>query len=155
MITTAHINELISEKLAEKECFVVELDVRTGNNILLEIDSPKGISIQDCVDLSRAIEHNLDREIEDFELHVSSAGLDKPFRVREQYIKNIGKEVKVITKDSEKIKGILKEVGEEEITVEYSYKERIEGKKKKQTIIKQEKIPFDNIKETTIIISFK
>jgi len=155
MITTTRINDLISEKLAEKGCFVVELDVRAGNNILLEVDSLKGVSIQDCVDLSKTIEHNLDREEEDFELHVSSAGLDKPFRVKEQYIKNIGKEVKVITNDNEKIKGELKEVGEQDITVEFSYKERIEGRKKKQTIVKQEKIPFDNIKETTIIISFK
>ena len=155
MITTEHINNLISEKLTEKECFIVELDVRAGNNILLEVDSLKGVSIQDCVDLSKAIEHNLDREEEDFELNVSSAGLDKPFRVKEQYIKNIGKEVKVITNDNEKIKGELKEVGEKEIIVEFSYKEKIEGKKKKEKTVKQEKIPFDNIKETTIIISFK
>ncbi|MCO6499165.1 MAG: ribosome assembly cofactor RimP [Vicingus serpentipes] len=155
MITTDHIKNLISEKLTEKECFVVALDVRSGNNILLEVDSLKGVSIQDCVDLSKTIEHNLDREEEDFELHVSSAGLDKPFRVKEQYIKNIGKEVKVITNDNEKIKGELKEVGEEEITVEFSYKEKMEGRKKKEKIVKQKKIPFDNIKETTIIISFK
>jgi len=155
MITTEHINSLISERLVEKECFVVELDIKTGNNILLEVDSFKGVSIQDCVDLSKIIEHSLNREEEDFELQVSSAGLDKPFRVKEQYIKNLGKEVKVITSKGEKIKGKLKEVGEQGITIEYTCKEKIAGKKKKEIIVKQEKIPFEKIKETTIIISFK
>jgi ribosome maturation factor RimP len=155
MITTEQINNLITDKLNEKECFVVELEIREGNNILLEVDSLKGVSIQDCIDLSRAIEHNLDREEEDFELHVSSAGLDKPLRVKEQYVKNIGRKVKVVTIEGSKIEGELKEVEEEAIVVEYSYKERIEGKKKKQKITKQEKILFNNIKETTIIISFK
>jgi ribosome maturation factor RimP len=155
MITTERIGTLIKETLTEKNCFVVELDVREGNDILLEIDSVESVSIQDCIDLSKAIEHNLDREEEDFELNVSSAGLDRPFRVREQYEKNIGKDVKVVPVEGEVIKGELKEVNDEEIVLEYSYKERIEGRKKKQTIVKQEKITFNNIKETTIIISFK
>ena len=155
MITKEQVQDLIKDKLKEKNCFVVELDVRPGNNILLEVDSLTGFSIQDCVDFSRAVEHNLDREVEDFELHVSSPGLDKPFRVKEQYIKNIGREVKVITNADEKIKGELIAVNDKEIELEYSYKERIEGKKKKQTITEQRKIDFNNIKETTLIISFK
>jgi len=155
MITIDQINSLVSEKLAKKECFVVELEIGKENNILLEVDSLKGVSVQDCIDLSRAIEHNLDREVEDFELQVSSAGLDKPLRVKEQYVKNIGRKVKIKKIEGKEIKGELKEVGEDEIKVEYSYKERVEGKKKKQTITKQEVIPFENIKETTIIISFK
>ena len=126
-----------------------------GNNINIEIDGPDGVTIKDCVDFSRQVEHNLDREEEDFELHVSSPGLDKPFRVFEQYIKNIGREVKVVTNADQSIKGTLVDVGEEQIVVEYSFKRRIEGKKKKETITEQEKIPFSNIKETTIIISFK
>jgi ribosome maturation factor RimP len=154
MITVEKVQELIQDKLDEKDCFVVELDVRGGNNILLEIDSLNGFTIQDCVDFSRAVEHNLDREIEDFELHVSSPGLDKPFRVRDQYLKNIGRDVKVLRDEGEKVKGELKEVNDEGIVVEYSYKERIEGRKKKQTIVKEEEIKFDNIKETTLIISF-
>ncbi len=155
MITAEQVKDLIKDKLEEKNCFVVELEVRSGNNILLEVDSMDGFTIQDCVDFSRAVEHNLDREIEDFELHVSSPGLDKPFRVKEQYLKNIGREVKVITQEEGKIKGELKSVNDEGIEVEYSYKERIEGRKKKQTIVEQKKIDFNNIKETTLIISFK
>lgn len=155
MITTEQVKDLIKDKLEEKKCFVVELEVRPGNNILLEVDSMDGFTIQDCVDFSRAVEHNLDREIEDFELHVSSPGLDKPFRVKEQYLKNVGREIMVKTIDEGKIKGELKAVDDEGIEVEYSYKERIEDRKKKQTITEQKKIDFNNIKETTLIISFK
>lgn len=154
MITEKQVLDLIKDKLVEKNCFVVELEVRPGNNILLEIDGMDGFTIEDCMEFSRAVEHNLDREVEDFELHVSSPGLDKPFRVIEQYEKNLGREVKVIKNDDKKVKGTLKKVNKDKIEVEYSYKERIEGKKKKQTIVEQELIELDNIKETTLIISF-
>lgn len=155
MITKEQVQDLIKEKLKEKNCFVVELEVRGGSNILLEIDNYKGLTVEDCVSFSRAIEHNLDRENEDFELNVSSPGLDKPLRVKEQYIKNIGRNVKVVQLDGESCIGKLINVEKDEITVEYLCKEIVEGKKKKQIIIKQEIINFNNIKETTIIISFK
>jgi ribosome maturation factor RimP len=155
MITTTQILALIDEKLQEKKFFVVHLDVKPGNNIQLEIDGPEGFTIKDCVDFSRQIEHNLDREAEDFELHVSSPGLDKPFRVIEQYQKYKGKEVRVVQNNGEVVEGVLEVVNENEIQITYSFKQKIEGKKKKETIVKEEIIPFTNIKETTIIISFK
>lgn len=155
MITTTQILELIDEKLQEKKFFVVHLDVKPGNNIQLEIDGPEGFTIKDCVDFSRQIEHNLDREAEDFELHVSSPGLDKPFRVIEQYQKYKGREVRVVQNNGEVVEGVLEVVNENEIQITYSFKQKIEGKKKKETIVKEEIIPFTNIKETTIIISFK
>ncbi len=155
MITKEQVQDLIKEKLKEKNCFVVELEVRGGSNILLEIDNYKGLTVEDCVSFSRAIEHNLDRENEDFELNVSSPGLDKPLRVKEQYIKNIGRNVKVVQLDGESCIGKLINVEKDEITVEYLCKEIVEGKKKKQILTKQEIINFNNIKETTIIISFK
>ncbi len=155
MITTEQIREVIDEALKEKECFLVDLNVREGNNILLEIDSLDGLSISDCVAFSKEINKSFDREEEDFELLVSSPGLDKPFKVREQYLKNIGREVKVVRVEGDVVKGVLKEVDGDEVVVEFSYKQRIEGRKKKETIVKQERITFNNIKETTIIISFK
>lgn len=154
MISKAKIQGLIKGELEQKKCFVVGLEVASGNNIQLEIDSDKGVTIKDCVDFSRAVEHNLDREVEDFELHVSSPGLDKPFKVKEQYYKNVGRDVKVLTMDGREVKGELKDVMDENIEVEYSVKEKIEGRKKKQIIIKKEVLSFDNIKETTIVISF-
>ncbi len=154
MITVEQVRDLIQDKLEEKDCFVVELVVKEGNNIHLEVDGPKGFSIKDCVDFNKAIENKLDREVEDFELHVSSPGLNKPLRVIEQYYKNIGRELKVVTNDKT-FEGLLKEVDEQGIFIEHTYKEKVAGKKKKEIIVKQEKILFDTIKETTIIISFK
>jgi len=155
MITNAQIQELIADRLVEKNCFIVCLDVKPGNNIQLELDSPNGLSISDCIDFSRQIEHNLDREAEDFELHVSSPGLDKPLRVFQQYQKNIGRDIKVVLLDDKKVEGKLEEVNESEVKLTYTVTEKIEGKKKKLKKIVEEIIPFTNIKETTIIISFK
>jgi len=155
MITNIQIQELISEKLQDHNCFVVHLDVKPGNNIQLEIDSPSGVSIKDCIEFSRQIEHNLDRETEDFELHVSSPGLDKPLRVFQQYQKNIGRELHVVLNNDQIIEGLLKEVNENEILLTFTVVEKIEGKKKKIKTEKEELIPFTNIKESTIIISFK
>ncbi|MGE0561657.1 MAG: ribosome assembly cofactor RimP [Flavobacteriales bacterium] len=155
MITNTQIQELIAERLVEKNCFVVSLDVKPGNNIQLELDSPSGLSISDCIDFSRQIEHNLDREVEDFELHVSSPGLDKPLRVFQQYLKNIGRDLKVVLLDDKKIEGKLEDVNENEIKLTYTVVEKVEGKKKKNKKIIEEIIPFTNIKESTIIISFK
>ena len=96
MITKEQVQELIKDKLEETNCFVVELEIGEGNSISLEIDSLDGITVQDCMSFSRAVEQNLDREVEDFALQVSSPGLDKPFRVKEQYQKNIGRNVKIV-----------------------------------------------------------
>ncbi len=105
MITKEQILNLIEDKLNERGLFLVDLEIAPGNQIHLEIDGPNGVTIKDCVDFSRQVEHNLDREAEDFELNVSSPGLDKPFRVFQQYQKNVGREVKVITNEDKTIKG--------------------------------------------------
>ncbi len=155
MVSKEQILNLIEEKLNDEKLFLVDMEILPGNVINVELDGFDGITIKECVDFSRQIESNLDREEEDFELHVSSPGLDKPFRVLQQYMKNIGREVKVVPNEGKVVKGTLIEVDEEQIAIEYSFKQKIEGKKKKETITEQQKIPFTNIKETTIIISFK
>ena len=152
MITKEQVHNLIEDRLEESNCFVVDLEIKEGNAISLEIDSMDGITVQDCMSFSRAVEHNLDREVEDFALQVSSPGLDKPFRVREQYYKNIGRKVKVVPVEGTVVKGELKEVNEDEIIVEYSYKERIEGRKKKETIIKQTAISNQKEWKTTTAV---
>lgn len=136
--------------------FIVDISISATNVIHLELDKAEGyVSINECMSVSRNIEHNLDRESEDFELHVSSAGLDKPFRVLAQYTKNIGREVKVVTTDGKKMEGTLSAANEKEITLETSRKEKIEGKKKKELIVEQHVFPMNQIKETKIVISFK
>lgn len=122
----------------------------------MELDKYEGnVSVDDCIRVSRNVEHNLDRDEQDFELHVSSAGLDKGLRVFAQYKKNIGRDVKVKRKEGGKIEGTLIDATEEQIVIQNSRKERIEGKKKKQTIVEDHIIPMSNVLETKIVISFK
>lgn len=157
MISKSKILELAEERIAERDptLYVVEINVSKGNNILVEIDKEVGaVSIEDCISVSRNIEHNLDREEEDFALEVSSAGLDQPLRVVKQYVKNIGQEVKVKTLEKGSFQGIIKSADEEGIVLETKEKRRIEGRKKKETVIEELPIKYNEIKETKIIISF-
>jgi ribosome maturation factor RimP len=158
MISKKRVLELAGDRMNELNCglFVVDLSISSTNVIHLELDKLTGnVSINDCMSVSRNIEHNLDRESEDFELHVSSAGLDKPLRVFAQYNKNIGREVNVVTNDSKKHRGLLVSASEKELILEICRNEKIEGKKKKEHIVEQQVIPMNQIKETKIVISFK
>jgi len=158
MISKKKVLELIDERIAELDncLFVVELNISSSNVIHVEIDKYEGfVSVDDCIRVSRNVEHNLDREEQDFELHVSSAGLDKGLRVFPQYRKNVGRDVKVQLQAGGSLEGELVEATEEKITVRTSRKERIEGRKKKETIIEDHELTMDQIKETKIIISFK
>lgn len=158
MISKSKVLELIDERIAElgNGLFVVELTISSNNVIQVELDKHEGnVSINDCMSVSRNVEHNLDREAEDFELQVSSAGLDKPFRVLAQYTKNIGRTVKVVLQNGNKIEGELKAANEKEIVVENSRTEKIKGKKKKELIVEQHVLPMEQIKDTKIVISFK
>lgn len=158
MISKERVRKLAQERIDELDSglFIVEIRISPSSSIQLELDKEEGyVSIDECVSVSRNIEHNLDREKQDFELHVSSAGLDKPLRVIEQYRKNLGKEVVVLRHDGEKMKGKMLEVTDKEIVLENTRKERVEGKKKKVEIIEQVTWPMSEIKETKIVISFK
>jgi ribosome maturation factor RimP len=136
--------------------FIVDISITSSMVISLEIDKTSGsVAIDDCVSVSRNVEHNLDREEVDFELHVSSAGLDKPLRVLAQYIKNVGREVEMVMSNGTKKQGVLLAATEETVTVETTRQEKLEGKKKKETIVEAETIPMSEIKETKIVISFK
>lgn len=146
-------NERIDE--LDKGLYIVDVKISTTNQIDVELDAEQGsISIEDCMSVSRNIEHNLDREVCDFSLQVSSPGLDKPFKVFKQYVKNIGRAVKVKTEEG-KFEGLLKAANEKFIVLETERKERLEGKKKKIKIIEDVEIPFSDIVETKVVISFK
>jgi len=157
MISKSRILELAEERIAERDSaiYVVEITVSTSNNISVEIDRESGsVTIEDCISVSRNIEHNLDREVEDFALEVSSAGLDQPLRVVKQYIKNIGREVKVKTFDKGSVEGIIKAADEAVIILETKAKHRVEGRKKKEWVINELPFKYNEIKETKLIISF-
>jgi ribosome maturation factor RimP len=157
MISKTKVLELIDERFAELDngLFLVDLSISKTNQINIEIDKHVGgVSVKDCMAVSRNVEHNLDREEADFELHVSSAGIDRPLRVLAQYIKNIGRSVEVLMNDGTLLEGVLKAATETEIEIETSRIEKIEGKKKKETIVEQLVLPLNKIKETKIVITF-
>lgn len=158
MIAKQKVTQLVEERMAELNngLFIVELKINANNVINVELDKAEGgVTVEDCMSVSRNVEHNLDREEQDFELHVSSAGLDKPLRVDAQYTKNIGRTVKVKKKDNTSEKGELIAFDGKSLTIRQEKKVRIEGRKKKETVVEELVFPLDEIRETTIVLSFK
>jgi ribosome maturation factor RimP len=155
MITEKKIRELIEEKIKGTDRFVVSVKVSSAKKIEVLLDGLTNIAINDCIEISRFIESSLDREQEDFELMVSSAGIDQPFTVEKQYQKNIGRELSVLKKDGIKLKGILTTY-EPETSISIESEKIIKNEKnKKQTIKEQITIPLQEIKESKLILSFK
>ena len=155
MIQFEVVKNIVEEKLKETEIFVVEMQVSVSNHINIFIDSFEGVRIEDCISLSRAVENNLDREIEDYELLVSSYGIDQPFKIVAQYRKNIGRLVEVVDSTGIKSVGTLLEAGDDDFKITMEVKEAIDGKKKKQVVSKEFIYKYENIKSTKLKISFK
>lgn len=107
MITAEHITELIAQHLDGSNIFLVEVLVKPGNAIRVHVDSSDGISIDECVKISRFLNESLDRDVEDYSLEVSSPGLGGAFRVRQQYEKNVGRAIEVLYTDGIKVSGKL------------------------------------------------
>ena len=153
MIDKKQITQLIEDKLTEDQ-FIVEIEISPSNQIMVALDSEKGITIDHCVQISRLVEESLDREEEDFELQVSSAGLGQPFKVQRQYKKNIGQEVEVVLTNGTKLEGVLQSADDNGFELESSKREKVEGHKKKQLITKVHRIAFDEAKTVKNIIKF-
>lgn len=155
MISKGQITALVEEKIAETDYFIVDISVSSSNQIRVEIDGDQGVNINDCVQISRHIEGNFDREVEDFELTVSSAGMDQPFKILRQYQRYLGREVELKTTEGEKWKGKLLAADESNVELEVAERKKVEGKKKKQLIIEKKTVPMEQVKETKVVISFK
>lgn len=155
MITSKQILELVEEKLSGSASYIVDVNVKAGNKIIVSIDNNNGISIGECAEVSRHITGNLDREVEDFELQVSSPGIDQPFKILQQYLKHLDKQVQVLTKEGKKHVGKLISADEQGIVIEEKYQEKIKANKAKQLIINNLHLTFDKIKETKIVLLFK
>ena len=155
MIEKSIVKNLVEEWLEGKDYFLVSIEISQDNKIVVEIDHADGVWIEDCVELSRHIEEHLDREKEDFELEVGSAGLGQPFKVVQQYLNYIGKEVEVLDADGKKTKGILKSVDGNDFTVTTQQKVKLEGKKRPVIVDVDKNFQMDKVKYTKYIISFK
>ena len=155
MIDKRVIEQLVEKKLASSSNYLVSVEVQPGNIIVVEIDNDDAVSIDDCVELSRYIEEHLDRDAEDFELEVGSAGITSPFKVLRQYKKNIGNEVEVLTKNGVKLTGLLKSADEEGFVVTVTKQVKPEGAKRKVTIEEDLPYTYNEIKYTKYLIRFK
>ncbi|MDR1937125.1 MAG: ribosome assembly cofactor RimP [Tannerellaceae bacterium] len=155
MINKEIIYRLVEEKLAASAIYLVDVVVKPDNLIVVEIDSDEVVSIDDCVELSRYIESNLDRESEDYELEVGSAGLTAPFKVLRQYIKNIGNEVELLLKSGVKQTGILKAADGKGVTLSVEKQVKPEGAKRKISVEEEQAYRLDEIKYAKYVLRFK
>lgn len=148
MISEDNIRQLVTDFLADGPLFLVDVRVLPGNKITVELDGDKGVGIDDCVKVSRHIEGTYDRDEEDYELQVTSAGIGSPLKNERQYRKNIGQQVRVICNDGNTLEGELKSVGNELVI-------GLKASKKKALPARDEAVAWDNVKETKVKISFK
>ena len=146
MIEKIKILELVNQALEGSDKFLVNLKITPDNRIYVDIDGDNGVTIDDCIELSRAIESQLDRDVEDFALDVSSAGADQPLKLTRQLVKNIGREVEVVTFDGEKTVGELTAADEENVTL------RTAGSKKQPP--KEVALKRRDVKTIKVVIKF-
>jgi ribosome maturation factor RimP len=154
MTFKSQVSELLAQGLAEHpNLFLVDLSINEANKILVTLDGDQGVTLQDCINISRAIEHNLDREVVDFSLEVASAGLSSPLKLVRQYRKNIGRTLLVKTEDRN-YEAVLKAVSEEDITLTWTSREPKKIGKGKETVIHVKVLPYEQIKEAIVTITF-
>ncbi|WP_343611827.1 ribosome assembly cofactor RimP [Chryseobacterium oranimense] len=149
------IEELLNEFLESREdLFLVDLKISAGDDITVILDGDNGVTLQDCLDASRAVEFNMDREEHDFSLQVMSAGLSEPLSSPRQYKKNIGREIEVLLNDASKIEGELAKVDDEKITLILRYRKPKDIGKGKVDVEEEKEIPYSEIKKALVIIKF-
>ena len=154
MIDKNTVKTIVEEWLADKEYFLVDVQVSADDHITVEIDHADGVWIDDCVALSRYIEDHLSRDEEDSELEVGSAGLGQPFKVEQQYHNFIGKEVEAVDGEGRKLKGILKSVEGRNFTITTQEKVKVEGKKRPQLADVDHQLSMDTAKYCKYLIKF-
>ncbi|WP_417350842.1 ribosome assembly cofactor RimP [Flavobacterium alkalisoli] len=146
--------ELVNIALEERpSLFLIDLSISDSNKISVILDGDNGVNLQDCIDVSRAVEHNLDREEQDFSLEVASAGATSPLKNIRQYRKNLGRTLKVKTAQEE-IEAKLTDANDEHIVLEWKAREPKKVGKGKETVEKKAEIPYGDIKEAVVVIKF-
>lgn len=149
------IEQLLNDFLAQREdLFLIDLKISAADDITVILDGDDGVSLQDCLDASRAIEFNMDREEHDFSLQVMSAGLSEPLSMPRQYAKNIGRDLKLLLNDSSETEGELAKADDEKITLILRYRKPKEVGKGKMDVVEEKEIPYSEIKKATVVIKF-
>ena len=154
MIDQTKLRSYIEKVLEGTDCFLVDLKVKQGNEIEVVIDSDSPVGIEECERLTRSIESEFDRDVEDYVLEVGSAGLTSPLQTRRQYQKYLGQEVEVLPKEGKKITGLLKDAGEETFTVEST--EKVKKPELKRPVLEKvdHTFGYDEVKYTKYLLKF-
>lgn len=148
------VNVLIAEGLLEKpSIFLTDLTITDAFKIIVSLDGDNGVLLQDCIDVSRAIENNLDREEQDFSLEVASVGVGSPLKMVRQYKKNIGRTL-IVSANGEKIEAELVDANEDFIILSWEAREPKKIGKGKETVRKEQQIPYTEIKEAIVTVTF-
>lgn len=148
------VKDLLEQGLAQHpDLFLIDFSISADSKISVVIDGDNGVNLQDCIDVSRSIEHNLDREEHDFSLEVASAGATAPLKFPRQYRKNIGRTLEVTT-EQDTIEGKLIDADETSIKMEWKAREPKKIGKGKETVLKNAEIPYISIKKAVVVISF-
>lgn len=149
------IEQLLNDFLQQREdLFLIDLKISSGDDITVILDGDNGVSLQDCLDASRAIEFNMDRDEHDFSLQVMSAGLSEPLSMPRQYRKNIGRTLKVMMNDGTETEGEISDADEEKVTLLLKYRKPKEIGKGKIDVVEEKEIPYSEIKKAIITIKF-
>ncbi|MDE6632632.1 MAG: ribosome assembly cofactor RimP [Muribaculaceae bacterium] len=154
MIDKKELQAFVEDQLKDTEYFLTDLKVSPSNEITVEIDSLSPGDIEECVNLTRAIEEAFDRDVEDYELEVGTAGLTSPLKVKRQYEKYIGQDLEVLTADGRKLHGMLRKVDDNGIILSIQQKVKKEGIKKPKIETTDLDIPFANIKKAVYDLKF-
>jgi ribosome maturation factor RimP len=155
MIDVEIVRSIVNQQLDPIKEFIVDLTISSSNKIFVLIDGDEGLTIDRCVKISRAIEQELDREREDFELEVSSPGLSMPLKVERQFHKNIGRDVELVLITDEKYIGKLISASKEGFSIEIKELVKSEDKKRKELIIRKIDLLYSDVISTKIVISFR
>ncbi len=151
----AEVTRLVNDFLDTRpDLFLVDLKISASSDITVILDGDHGVSLQDCLDASRAVEFNLDREVHDFGLQVMSAGLSEPLASPRQFRKNIGRTIDVLLSDDSKVEGELVNVDEEKIVIRLEYRRPKLVGKGKEDVVEDKEIPYSEIKKALVVIKF-
>ena len=151
----AKVEQLVHEFLeTRKDLYLVDLKISAGDDITVILDGDEGLSLQDCLDASRAVEFNLDREEHDFSLQVMSPGLSEPLKLPRQFKKNMGREIEVLLNSDEKIQGEVVAVDDEKVTIVLRYRRPKLIGKGKEDVVENKEIPYTDIKKALVVIKF-
>ena len=154
-MNVSEIKDALQSELVARGCFLVDVSVSKDNDIVVTIESEEGkIELDDCVALSRYFEAQFDREKEDYSLTMTSAGLDQPFKVLKQFIKAVGTKVEVQLKGGKKMVALLEAADQDSVTLKYSVKEAVEGKKKKELVEHVDRFTMDQVNSVRPFIEF-